>query len=85
MEERRVCNHRCHFYQPPRENPRAFVREMPFNVDISKLQNRCYNYRQTLLEERSKIGESDWVAQFRNLAESLHLQVPTLGETEVDA
>lgn len=60
----------------------GLVRLLPFEVDLSKLQNRCYNY-QSLLPERIKVGASDWVSQFRNLAESLHLQVATFGETEL--
>lgn len=61
----------------------ALVRELPFEVDLSKLQNRCYEFLQSVYPVRARDGESQWVHRFRELCDRLRLQVPQVVEPEV--
>ncbi len=61
----------------------ALVQEMPFDVDFSKLQDRCYRYLQTALPARVQAGDQAWVEVFRSFAERLRLQVPAVPEHEL--
>lgn len=61
----------------------ALVQEMPFDVDISKLQDRCYNYLQSLLPEHIRSNDTEWIQQFRTLAERLHLEIPAVPDPVV--
>ena len=54
----------------------ALVQELPFEVDIALLQNRCYEYLQTVYQDHFDSGEEDWVRRFVELCDRLRLQLP---------
>lgn len=61
----------------------ALVRELPFEVDLSTLQNRCFDYVQRLLPVRTSARDEEWVQQFRRLAEQLNFELPATPHTEL--
>jgi hypothetical protein len=65
----------------------ALVRELPFEVDLSRLQNRCYELLQSVYPVHAKDGESEWVRRFVELCDRLQLRLPQseLEETPISA
>jgi alpha-amylase/alpha-mannosidase (GH57 family) len=60
----------------------ALVRELPFEVDLSRLQNRCYEFLQSVYPVHVKDGESEWVRQFTELCDRLELRLPQIQTEE---
>jgi alpha-amylase/alpha-mannosidase (GH57 family) len=54
----------------------ALVRELPFDVDISKLQDRCYEMLTTVYPLHVREGEIEWTRRFEELCDRLQLLVP---------
>jgi alpha-amylase/alpha-mannosidase (GH57 family) len=61
----------------------ALVQELPFEVDIALLQNRCYEYLQTVYQDHFDSGEEDWVRRFVELCDRLRLQLPQNSAAEI--
>ena len=62
----------------------ALVREFPFEVDVTRMQNRVYEYLETKYVEHASKGEGEWVRQFTELCDRLKLQLPRVS-TEAEA
>ncbi|HEX6881565.1 MAG TPA: hypothetical protein VF135_14440, partial [Terriglobales bacterium] len=62
----------------------ALVSELPFDVEMSKLQNRCYEIAQHAYQAHAAIGETEWLRQFSELCDRLRLEVPQ-GSAEAEA
>ncbi len=54
----------------------ALVRELPFDVDLVNMQNRCYEYGQTIYPVHSEKDDGEWVRQFTELCDRLNMQLP---------
>ena len=54
----------------------ALVREFPFEVDLTRMQNRVYEYLETKYVEHASKGESEWVRRFAELCDRLKLELP---------
>jgi alpha-amylase/alpha-mannosidase (GH57 family) len=60
----------------------ALVREFPFEVDISRLQDRCYELLQSVLPVHARNGETEWVQRFTELCDRLELRLPEVEARE---
>jgi hypothetical protein len=60
----------------------ALVRELPFEVDLSKLQDRCYEFLHTVYPIHARDGEEEWTRRFIELCDRLRLQVPQVQPEE---
>jgi hypothetical protein len=60
----------------------ALVRELPFEVDLSKLQDRCYEFLHTVYPIHARDGEEEWTRRFVELCDRLRLQVPQVQPEE---
>ena len=54
----------------------ALVKEFPFEVDLTKMQNRCYHYLETEYPEHAANAEEGWLREFAELCDRLNLPVP---------
>ena len=53
----------------------ALVREFPFEVDLTRMQDRAYEYMEARYPEHAARDEAEWVQQFIELCEQLKLQL----------
>jgi alpha-amylase/alpha-mannosidase (GH57 family) len=60
----------------------ALVREFPFEVDLTRMQNRVYEYMETKYPAHAKREENEWVRQFGQLCDGLKLQLPRVSAEE---
>jgi len=54
----------------------ALVREFPFEVNLTRMQNRVYEYGESKYAEHVSREEGEWVRQFAELCDRLKLQLP---------
>ena len=60
----------------------ALVRELPFDVDLSKLQDRCYELLHTVYPIHARDGEDEWTRRFAELCDRLQLRAPQVQPAE---
>jgi alpha-amylase/alpha-mannosidase (GH57 family) len=58
----------------------ALVREFPFEVDLTRMQDRVYGYLETKYLDHAARDEHQWVRQFTELCDLLKLCLPRLSE-----
>jgi hypothetical protein len=60
----------------------ALIRELPFEVDLSKLQDRCYELLRSSFPVHASEGETEWTRRFAELCDRLQLHVPQVPAEE---
>jgi alpha-amylase/alpha-mannosidase (GH57 family) len=58
----------------------ALVRELPFDVDLTQMQDRVYEYLTMKYPEHAAGDENEWVRQFAELCDRLKLRLPGVSE-----
>jgi hypothetical protein len=58
----------------------SLIQQLPFAVDSSRLQNRTFQYLQTVYAERVQANDQRWIEEFRGLSERLNIELPLVSE-----
>ncbi len=60
----------------------ALVRDFPFEVDMTRMQNRVYEYLETKYGEHASRNEGEWMRAFTKLCDRLKLELPRVSPEE---